>query len=406
MDSLITAAALALATGDPLLALNRVALRDDAPALALRGIAMAQLGDLERARTTLRAAARAFGRKQPLAHARCVVAEAEIALVSRDLAAVPAMLAEAGSALESHGDTVNARYATILEARRLLLVGRIEEAESLLGEVAPQDLLPSLRAAHQLAVSDIAMRRLRAAAARHALAQAEDAARTAGFSALIAEVQSAGLLLRRPAARVISEGAERPLRLDEIERLLVSETLVIDACRHVIRHEARVVSLATRPVLFALLRTMGEHWPRAASREALLGAAFGAKRADESHRARLRVEIARLRAELGTLANVRATQDGFAISSGTRSPVVVLAPPADSPHAALLALLADGEAWPSSSLALALGTSTRTVQRALERLQAEGKVRAVGQGRSRRWLAPPILGFPTVLLLPGAQPGR
>lgn len=406
MDSLITAAAQALATGDPLLALNRVALRDDAPALALRGVAMAQLGDLERAKATLKSAARAFGRKHPVAHARCVVAEAEIALVSRDLSAVPAMLSEAGSQLKRHGDIVNALYATILEARRLLLVGQIDDAEHLLGDFDTGVLPSSLRAAHELALAGIAMRRLRATAARDALVRAEAAARSAGFSGLIAEVHSAGLMLKRPAARLISEGTEQPLRLDDVEKLFASDTLVVDACRYVIRHKERVLSLTTRPVLFGLVRAMAERCPGDATRESLLFAAFGARHADESHRARLRVEIARLRAELREFATVHATANGFAISARTAPRIVVLAPPTDSPHAALLALLADGEAWPSSSLALALDTSPRSIQRALDKLRAAGKVRAVGQGRSRRWMAPPILGFPTVLLLPGALPGR
>ncbi|HEU5194094.1 MAG TPA: helix-turn-helix domain-containing protein, partial [Methylomirabilota bacterium] len=85
MDTLIAAAAHALAAGDPLGALKRIALRDDAPALALRGIAMAQLGDFVRAKRLLRRAARTFPPSEAVARARCVVAEAEIALVSRDL---------------------------------------------------------------------------------------------------------------------------------------------------------------------------------------------------------------------------------------------------------------------------------------------------------------------------------
>ena len=134
MDSLITGAALALAKGDPLGALNRVALRDDAPALALRGIAMAQLGDLERAKLLLRNAARAFGSKQPVARARCVVAEAEIALVTRDLAWSRERLNAARQVLEAHADRTNAAYARHLDVRLLLLFGRIDEAEQALDE--------------------------------------------------------------------------------------------------------------------------------------------------------------------------------------------------------------------------------------------------------------------------------
>src|ERR671918_2940329 len=111
MDSLITAAARALAVGNPLGALTRVALRDDAPALALRGIAMAQLGDLVRAKALLRRAGRAFGLKEAVARVRCVVAEAEIALVSRNLGWPAKTLDAARATLEKQGDRVNTAYA-------------------------------------------------------------------------------------------------------------------------------------------------------------------------------------------------------------------------------------------------------------------------------------------------------
>src|SRR5467141_910025 len=161
MDSLITAAARALAAGDPLGALKRVALRDDAPALALRGIAMAQLGDLVRAKALLRSAARAFGPKEVVARARCVVAEAEIALVSRDLGWPAKALDAARATLEEHGDRVNAAHARYLEVRRLLLIGRLDEAERTLAELDPTPFPPASRAAHELVVAGIAMRRLR-----------------------------------------------------------------------------------------------------------------------------------------------------------------------------------------------------------------------------------------------------
>src|SRR5204862_342488 len=226
MDSLITAAGRALAAGDPLGALKRVALRDDAPALALRGIAMAQLGDLVRAKALLRSAARAFGPKEAVARARCVVAEAEIALVTRDL----------------------------------------------------------------------------------------------GWAAKALD-----------AARVT------------LEALLASGALVLDACRNVVRYAGVVVSLVTRPVLFALARVLGEAWPGDVPRSTLVARAFRAKHADESYRARLRVELGRLRAELRTLADVSATKRGFALAPRRAREVVVLAPPVEEQHAAVLALLADGE---------------------------------------------------------------
>ena len=404
MDSLITAAARALAAGDPLGALNRVALRDDAPSLALRGIAMAQLGDLVRAKALLRRAARAFGPKEAVARARCVVAEAEIALVSRDLGWPTKALDAARVTLEAHGDRLNAAHARHLAVRRFLLIGRLDEAERTLAELDPTPFPPASRAAHELVVAGIAMRRLRTKTARAALDRAEHAARHAGISALIAEVESASLILKAPAARLIARGEERHLLLDEVEALLASEALVVDACRHAVRGAGTAISLAGRPVLFALARALGEAWPGDVPRGTLLARAFGAKFADESHRARLRVEIGRLRAMLRTLADVRATKRGFALVPRRDCEIVVLARPVEEQHAAVLAFLADGESWSSSALALALGASQRTVQRALDALAVAGKVQSFGRGRARRWMTPPVPGFTTTLLLPAPLP--
>jgi len=404
MDSLITAAARALAAGDPLGALNRVALRDDAPALALRGIAMAQLGDLVRAKTLMRRAARAFGPKETVARARCVVAEAEIALASRDLSWPAKMLDVARVTLEAHGDQVNAAHARYLEIRRLLLIGRIDDAERLLAGFDPAPLPFALRTVHELVTAGIAMRRLKTTAARAALARAEHAARQARIPALTAEVESAFHILNAPAARLIANGDERPLLLDEVEALLASNAFIVDACRLVVRDENNVVSLATRPVLFALARALAEAWPADVARDTLVARAFRLKLADESHRARLRVEIGRLRAMLGTLADVSATQRGFALAPLQAREVVVLARPVEEKYAAVLAFLGDGESWSSSALALALGASQRTVQRALDSLLAAGKVQSYGRGRARRWLTPPVPGFATTLLLPTPLP--
>lgn len=404
MDSLITAAARALAAGDPLGALKRVALRDDAPALALRGIAMAQLGDLVRAKALLRRAARAFGPKETVARARCVVAETEIALVSRDLTWPAKALDGARATLEAHGDRVNGARARNLEVRRLLLIGRLDEAERALATIDPAPLPPASRAAHELVVAGIAIRRLRIGIARAALARAERAAHAANIAALTTEVESASLVLNTPAARLIARGEERFLLLEDVEALLVSKALVVDACRYVVRDARTVVSLATRPVLFALARALAEAWPGDVPRSTLVARAFRAKHADESHRARLRVEIGRLRAQLRALADLSATTRGFALVPRRRGEVVVLAPPVEGPHAALLAFLADGESWSSSALAMALAASPRTVQRALDSLAAAGKVQWFGRGRARRWITSPGPGFTTTLLLPGPLP--
>jgi hypothetical protein len=405
MDSLITAAARALAAGDPLGALNRVALRDDAPALALRGIAMAQLGDLVRARALVRRAARAFGKREAVACARCIVAEAEIALASRDLGWPAKTLDAARSTLEAHGDRVNAAHARYLEVRRLLLIGRLDAAELALDKLDPAPFPPALRAAHELVVAGIALRRLRTKTARAALTRAARAARDAGIPALGAEIEKASLALNTPAARLIAQGGERPLLLEEVEDVLASKALVVDACRHAVRDAGTVVSLARRPVLFALARGLGEAWPADVPRDALILRAFRAKRANESHRARLRVEIGRLRKVLHTFAGVSATPRGFVLVPHRAGKVVVLARPVEEQHAVVLAFLADGESWSSSALALALGISQRTVQRALDALAAAGKVQSLGRGRARRWMTPPIPGFTTTLLLPAPLPG-
>ena len=399
MDALITAAARALAAGDPLAALKRVALRDDPPALALRGIAMAQLGDFARAKELLRRATRAFGPTEATARARCVVAEAEIALVLRDLRGAMQRLAAARATLEAHGDRANAAHAGTLEARRLLLTGRADEAEQTLVALDFVALPEASRTGYWLVAAGIAMRRIRAGPAQAALERARHAARESGIAALAAEVDRASRALAAPAARLIARDRSRLLGLAEIEDLIASNALLVDACRNIVRSGTTIVALAGRPVLFALVRALAEASPDDLPRKALIARAFRAREADDSHRARLRVEIGRLRATLKPLAGVTATKRGFLLTPHPARTVAVLAPPEEADHPEVLALLADGEAWSSSALALALGISARTVQRALEALARAGKVEAVGRGRARRWMAPSVPGFPTSLLL-------
>jgi DNA-binding winged helix-turn-helix (wHTH) protein len=405
MDSLITAAARALSAGDPLGALKRVALRDDAPALALRGIAMAQLGDFARARELLRKAARTFGPKEAVARARCVVAEAEIALASRDLGWPAKTLVAARATLEAHNDRLNAAYARYLEVRRLVLIGHLDEAERMLADLDPSPFPPAWRTVHALVVAGIAMRRLRTKEARDALSRAESNARDACIPALTAEVESASRMLNTPAARLLARGDERLLLLEDVEELLASKDIVVDACRNLVRHANNVVSLASRPVLFALVRALAEAWPRDVARDLLLARAFGARFVDESHRARLRVEIGRLRRMLRSLGDISATKRGFALVPRRGREVVVLARPVEEEHGDVLAFLTDGQSWSSSALALALGASQRTVQRALDSLAAEGKVQSFGRARSHRWITPSVPGFTTILLLPAPLPG-
>lgn len=404
MDSLIAASARALAAGDALGALKRVALRDDPPALALRGIAMAQLGEHPRARELLRRAARDFGAHEVLSRARCIVAEAEVALAMRDLGGSPRTLTAAAATLEAHDDHANALQARLIAARRLLLLGRLAEAAAALERLDARGLPPSLAAVAELSAAELALRSLHIGPAQAALARAHEAAVRARVPALLAEVAEARAAFERPAARRIFAGGEQALRLDEVAALLASDALVVDACRRGLGAGGAWQPLARRPILFTLARSLAEAWPGDVDREALIASAFRTRHPDETHRARLRVEIGRLRALVTTLASIEATPRGFVLKPHGERTVALLAPPIDGDQASLVALLSDGAAWSTSALALALGASQRTVQRALVELEAEGRVRSIGQTRSRRWLSPPLAGFTTILLLPAALP--
>ena len=206
--------------------------------------------------------------------------------------------------------------------------------------------------------------------------------------------------VERPAARQRTAGGERTLHLDEIESLVASRALIVDACRRGVRVGDLWRPLARRPVLFALARALAEAWPGDVGRQDLIVQAFRTRRPDESHRARLRVEVGRMRRLVASMASIDATARGFLLKPNDGRDVVVLAPPIDGEQAALVALLADGAAWSTSALALALDASQRTVQRALADLEVAGRVRSVGKARARRWLAPPLAGFTTILLLP------
>ena len=405
MDSLVAAAARALASGDPLGALSRVALRDDPPALALRGIAMAQLGEQVRARDLLRRAGRGFaGSHEQVARARCVVAEAEVALAMRDLRGSTRALAAAATTLEARADHANAQQARLVLARRLVLLGRLDDATAALARVDGSRLPPSLAAVVALTSAEIALRSLRVEPARAALGRAHLAATVSGVPALLSEVAEAQASLDRPVARRVVAGHEHALRLDEVANLLGSGALVVDACRRGLQRGAAWRSLARRPVLFELARTLAESSHGDVDRRALIARVFRTRRPDESHRARLRVEIGRLRALVADVAHVAATTRGFSLTPREGAELVLLAPPIDGDGASVLALLADGAAWSTSALALALGASQRTMQRALRELETTGRVRSIGRARSRRWLAPPLTGFATTLLLPAALP--
>lgn len=405
MDSLIAAAGRALTAGDVLGALKHVGWRDDPPALALRGIAMAQLGDYPRARDLLRRAARGFGPREPLARARCVVAEAEVALALRDFGAEPQRLDAAAQALAARGDRANARHAELIALRRHLLLGRLEAAHAALDTLDLEGAPAAHHALAALAAAEIALRSLRTRDARLALQRARTAASLAGIPALSAEIAQVEASLRRPAARILHAGHEQPVTLDDVEALLASGTLVVDAMRHAVRDATGMASLARRPVLYALLRALATGWPGDVDRNALIARVFRTRQPDETHRARLRVEIGRLRRLLAPFADLTATTRGFQLTPhGTRG-AVVLAPPVEGEQGALHGLLADGTAWSTSALALATGDSQRSVQRALVAMEAAGQVRAIGRARAQRWVAPPLAGFTTILLLPATPTG-
>ncbi len=407
MDALVSAAGRALAAGDVLGALSLVALRDDPPALALRGIAMARLGEWPRARDLLRQAARAFGSHEPLSHARCIVADAEVALAMRDLGGFPRALATATATLDARHDHANAFQARLTAARRALLLGRVAEAEAGLAPPSawPAPLPPMLAASAELLRAEIALRRPDTGAARAALAAAAQSAAQASLPSLLAEIDQVARALRQPAARRVSAGTDgEPLRIDEVETLIASGALVLDGCRRqwALRTERR--SLVGRPILFALAECLAQAWPGDVDRQALIARVFRIRRIVETHRARLRVEIGRLRAQLAPLAGIEATARGYRLRPPAGTAVAMLAPPIDGTAASLVALLSDGAAWSTSALALALGDSQRTVQRHLATLEAGGRVRAIGQTRARRWVAPPLTGFTTLLLLPTVLP--
>jgi DNA-binding transcriptional ArsR family regulator len=399
MDSAIATAARALSAGDPLHALKYVALRNDAPALALRGIALAQLGELGKARGLLRRAAAAFGDADPLSRARVLVALSEIALALRDLSAAARGLDESVAVLSRRGDVANVAFGRLVQTRRLALLGDVDAAERSLGRVELAGAPPRFAALASLIAADLAMKRLDAARAARALQVARGAALRARIPALLSEVTAAERQLAAPVARLRAGAIERALSLAELPEVDGGARLVVDACRREARIGKLCVPLVSRPLLLELLVALAGAAPGDVARDELIARVFGARRPNESHRVRLRVEIGRLRKLLARLALLVATPSGFALAPRSGVEVVTLLPPADGEASALLALLQSGEAWATSALAAALGKSQRAVQRALAELEHAGKVRASGAGRARRWVATPAAKIATTLLL-------
>jgi len=404
MDTKLAAASQALAAFDPLAALKLVALRDEPEALALRGVAMAQLGDYAASQRLLTVASRALAPQGSLAWARCLAALGEVSLARRDLDAAGSALDAAGSALEAAGDLSNAMFVRLQHVRRLVLLGAIREAAAAHRALDLRAAPPRMRALAELVGADIAARALDPRSARAALVRARALAEAARVPSLKGEIERAEAELEAPVARALAAGSERHVTLDEVASILGSQALVVDACRRSVCEGDTVIRLVTRPVLLALAAALGAASPGAVAREALAEAAFGARRINESVRARLRVELGRLRREVSALATIDATLGGYALRPRRAVSVVVLLPPAPSEASALLALLRGGESWSTSALAAAMGTSQRTVQRALTMLREQGRVEGTGSGRSRRWVARPPEGFATTLLLVARAP--
>jgi hypothetical protein len=406
MDSLASAAARALVAGDVLGALKLVALREDPPALALRGIAMARLGEYARARELLRRAARGFGAHEVRARARCVVAEAEVALAMRDLRGSPRALAAAAATLEARDDRANALQARLIAVRRLLLLGRLEEAASCLGRPDARGLPPSLRAVAELLEAELALRSLRTTPAREALARARARPSSRACPRCTPRSTRTHAALDRPRRPPRPGGARaaaapRGGRGAALPRAPWWSTPAVAACTP----GGTRVPLARRPVLFALARALAEAWPgdvdraeldrarlphppprrprtarACASRSAACARSPRRWPASRASGARLRAEAAR-RARRRRAAAAHRRRSGVAAGAARRRRGLV--------HL--------------GARAGARG-SQRTVQRALVELEAAGRVRSIGRARAQRWLSPPLAGFTTILLLPAALP--
>ena len=404
-DLAVRQAALALSAFDPLAALQIVALRDDAPSLALRGIAMAQLGDFVKARKLLGRAA-AHPDALPLERARAIAAEAEVLLAARELAGARKGLEAAIRLLDAEGDRDNALFVRVQLARQLTLVGDLTAARRHFQKMDLRGAAARVVAASALGHAELAVRDEHAREARSLLRRALAAARLSRIPFLVQEVERTARALGEPIARIRRAGAERLATLEDVESVKQSGELLVDARRREVRRAEDVVVLAKRPVLFALARYLGEAAPGDVAREALIEQVFGAKRTNESHRVRLRVEIGRLRTALAALAKVDATARGFALTPVGAPATTVLLPAVDGDGGALLALLADGEAWSTSALAAALGRTQRGVQRWLAALVEGGSVQSVGRGRTQRWVRAVPNAFATPLLLVESEEPR
>jgi tetratricopeptide (TPR) repeat protein len=376
----------ALARGEALRALGLVGRADTALGLTLRGVAYAQLGDLEMARRSLERALAVVGDGRTRARARAALAE--IALHTGDPAATARAARASAEELDALGDPRNAAMQRLVVARAEVLLGRLGEARRAVEEVlAAADLAPDVRAVASLAQAEIALRDLAPTEAQGALARARRALAQQPQELLSRAIDRVEGELSLPVARLLRGGVVGSADLFAIEQVCRGDVLLVDDCRRLVLGGRASIPLARRPVVFALLLALARAWPGSTPRDELIARIFDARRSNASHRARLRVEVGRLRKILDGLgAGPVATPDGYALSSARE--VVVLLPPSDDDEARLASLLSDGASWSAQSLAEHAGVSKRTAQRVLGGLVEGGRAERTGEGKNVRYARP------------------
>lgn len=375
----------ALARGEALEALGLVGREESALGLTLRGIAYAQLGDLNLARASLE-------RAVPLADDAVTRARARAALVDVALGTGnPGSAARAARAsideLSALGDARNAAMQRLVLARAEVLLGRLGDAQRTVEQVLSSEVTPDLHAVASLAQAEIALRALAATRARQALVQARRCLEESPHPLLERALDGLERELTLPVARTLRAGVLRGADVSVIEELSRGEVLLVDACRRLVVEGRVAIPLARRPVLFAVLLVLARAWPEAVPRDELAARAFDVRRVNASHRARLRVEVGRLRKLLdGPAAEPTATAEGYVLSS--KREVVVLLPPTDDEGVSIALLLGDGASWTAQGLAEHAGISRRTAQRALSALVDGGAAVRTGRGKDVRYARP------------------
>ncbi|MBF5043797.1 helix-turn-helix domain-containing protein [Aggregicoccus sp. 17bor-14] len=392
----------ALSRGEPLRALGLVGRSEDALGLTLRGIAYAQLGDLELARRSLERALALTG--EPLLRARARAARVEVALGEGDAATAAREARASADALAALGDARNAAMQRLVLARAEVLLGRLDEARRTVQEVLEAAPTADLQAVALLARAELALRAIAPSEARDALLSARRRLQEAPNPLLERELAALQQELSRPVARLLRAGALREVDLFAVEAAAGGDLVLVDACRRLVVAGPASCSLARRPILFSLLGLLARAWPAPVARDLLAAQAFDTRLVNDSYRARLRVEVGRLRKALASLGvEPVATREGYALTAARE--VALLLPLSDGEAARLSLLLANGAAWSARGLAEHAGVSPRTAQRALAALVSSGAALRTGSGKQVRY-ARPGLPLASRLLLLGLVPQR